>query len=141
MIFRIITDFVGSAVPPTKIGLVGRPRECFYAGVGVKHPDLPRAAFSDARAGCPDPNSAWCDGQHAVGTGGVIVASEARESRVEELCDRGQVDGSTTSIVLLLRSARKYLLSTGSNQLMSNEKNVLGLRWFPIPVLFTRKRS
>ena len=28
------------------------------------------------------------------------------------------------SIDLLLRSARKYLLSTGSNQLMSNEKNV-----------------
>ncbi len=29
-----------------------------------------------------------------------------------------------TSIDLLLRSAKKYLLSLGSNQLMSNEKNV-----------------
>src|SRR5262249_18778074 len=32
--------------------------------------------------------------------------------------------GSTTSIALLLRSAKKYFLSTGSTQLMSNEKNV-----------------
>src|SRR5262249_9241477 len=31
---------------------------------------------------------------------------------------------STTSIALLLRSAKKNLLSFGSNQLMSNEKNV-----------------
>ena len=44
------------------------------------HPDLPRAV-SDPKL------RAVVGGQHAVGTGGVVVASEARESRVEELCD------------------------------------------------------
>ena len=72
----------------------------------------------------PTQISVWLlDGQHAVGTGGVVVAGEARNP-VLTTCVRvgGKVDRSRMSIVLLLRSARKYLLSTGSTQLMSNEK-------------------
>src|SRR5450759_2518200 len=79
MVSRIVTHLIGSGsgVRPGTDKLIGTQN--IVSILGIEYPDLSWAVS--------DPKLLVVDGQHAVGAGGVIVASEARVCRVDELCD------------------------------------------------------
>src|SRR5262249_34784713 len=89
-ISRIEAQFISSGLPalPDR-DRIGEARENRSRVVGIEYPDLPRCA-----AGVSDPKLddtvGLMDGQQAVGSVGIVVASEARESPVDEL---GQLVG------------------------------------------------
>src|SRR5262249_49843629 len=86
MMLRIETEFVSSGCPADRDS-VGAAQIFLAWVLGIKYPDPPRPR---ARSGISDPklgDTVLMDGHHAVGTGGVVVASEAREISVCELFD------------------------------------------------------
>ena len=111
------------------------PQEWVYARVRVKYPDLPRSSHSSTQTFpglSPTQSSVLLLAVNTPSGPEVSLLPVKPANPVLTNCVSGQgALGSTTSIALLLRSARKYLLSTGSNQLMSNEKNVLAIGRFP----------
>ena len=80
LFFVSVQNSSALVVPPMAIGFAAPPGNVFTAKVKASCTELARAVA--------DPNlRVVVNGRQAVGTGGIVVACEARKSRIDELCD------------------------------------------------------